>query len=54
MVCAAEQGEHQYQAAAGQLPMLTATLERALAGPLTGPETVWQRNGEPAWLHCRG
>ena len=35
------------------LPMLTATLERALAGPVTGPVTVWSRNGVPAALHCR-
>ena len=33
--------------------MLTATLERALAGPVTGPVTVWSRDGVPAALHCR-
>ena len=33
--------------------MLTATQERAFAGPLTGPVTVWRRNGHPAALHCR-
>ena len=53
MVCEAEQGEEQYQAASGRLPMLTATLERALAGPLTGAKTVWQRNGEAAALHSK-
>ena len=39
---------------AGALPMLTATLERALAGPVTGAVTVRSRNGIPAALHCRG
>ena len=34
--------------------MLTATLERALAGPLTGGVTVWSGHGLPAALHCRG
>ena len=38
------------EAAAGALPMVTATLERALAGPVT----VWSRNGVPAALHCPG
>ena len=33
--------------------MLTATLERALDGPVTGPVTVWSRDGVPAALHCR-
>ena len=52
VVCEAEQSQERFQAAAGQLPMLTATLERALAGPLTGAATVWRRNGEAAALHC--
>jgi len=30
-----------------------ATLERALEGPVTGPVTVWSRDGVPAALHCR-
>ena len=48
------QGRNSFQAAARSLPMLTATLERALAGPVTGPVTVWSRDGMPAALHCRG
>ena len=28
-------------------------LERALAGPLTGAETMWSMKGDPAALHCR-
>ena len=53
MVCETERGRQNFRAAAGPLPMLTATLERALAGPLTGAVTVWSRNGVPAALHCR-
>ena len=52
MVCETELGEEGFQAAGGQLPMLTATLERALAGPLTGAVTVWSRDGVPVGLHC--
>ena len=50
MVCEMARGRANFRAAAGALPMLTATLERALAGPVT----VWSRNGVPAALHCRG
>ena len=53
MVCETELGEANFQAAGGRLPMLTATLDRALAGPLTGDVTVWRRNGDSATLHCR-
>ena len=42
VVCETDRGEENFQAAAGRLPMLTATLERALAGPLTGGATVWR------------
>ena len=35
------------------LPMLTATQERAFAGPVTGAVTVWSRDGVPAALHYR-
>ena len=52
MVCETARGRANFRAAAGTLPMLTAVLERALAGPLTGPVTVWSRNGVPAALHC--
>ena len=53
MVCETARGRANFRAAAGTLPMLTAILERALAGPLTGPVTVWARNGVPAAMHCR-
>ena len=53
MVCETELGEESFQAAGGRLPMLTATLERALSGPLTGGATVWRDNGTTVGLHCR-
>ena len=53
MVCETARGRRNFRAAAGPLPMLTATLERALAGPVTGADTVWSRDGVPAALHCR-
>ena len=53
MVCETGRGERNFQAAAAGLPMLTATLERALAGPLTGAVTVWRSGGVPAGLRCR-
>ncbi len=54
MVCETYLGEESFRAAAGRLPMLTATLERALSGPLTGGATVWRDNGTAVGLHCRG
>ena len=53
MVCETARGRQNFRAAAGALPMLTTTLERALAGPVTGAVTVWSRNGGLAALHCR-
>ena len=53
VVCETARGLYNFRAAAGTLPLLTATLERALAGPVTGPVTVWSRDGVPAALHCR-
>ena len=53
MVCETARGQRNFRAAAGTLPMLTATQERAFAGPVTGPVTVWSRDGMPAALHCR-
>ena len=50
MVCETARGRQNFRAAAGTLPMLTTTL--ALAGPVTGPVTVWSRDGVPAALHC--
>ena len=54
MVCETARARHSFRAAAGTLPMLTATLEGALAGPVTGAVTVWSRDGVPGALHCRG
>ena len=54
MVCETARGRRNFRAAAGPLPMLAATLEQALAGPVTGAVTVWSRDGVPAALHCRG
>ena len=55
MVCETARGRQNFRAAAGTLPMLTTTLELALAlaGPVTGAVTVWSRDGVPAALHCR-
>ena len=53
VVCETGRGQVNFRAAGGTLPMLTAPFERALAGPLTGPVTVWSRNGIPAALHYR-
>ena len=53
MVCETARGRRNFRAAAGTLPMLTATQERAFAGPLTGAVTVWSRDGVPAALHCQ-
>ena len=52
MVCETARGRQNFRAAAGSLPMLTTTLALALAGPVTGPVTVWSRDGVPAALHC--
>ena len=53
MVCETALGRRNFRNAAGTLPMLTTTLERAFAGPVTGAVTVWSRDGVPAALHCR-
>ena len=53
MVCETALGRRNFRAAAGTLPMLATTQERALAGPVTGAVTVWSRGGIPAALHCR-
>ena len=53
VVCETALARRNFEAAAGTLPMLTATLERALEGPVTGAFTVWSRDGVPAALHCR-
>ena len=53
MVCETTRGRLNFRVAADALHMLTATLERILAGPVTGGVTVWSRDGVPAALHCR-
>ena len=53
MVCETALGRQNFRTAGGTLPMLTTTLELALTGPVTGPVTVWSRDGIPAALHCR-
>ena len=54
MVCETELGEENFRHAGGGLPMLTATQERPLAGPLTGAVTVWRDFGAAVGLHCHG
>ena len=53
VVCETDQGEENFRTGGRRLPMPTATQERAFAGPLTGPVTVWRRDGVPAALDCR-
>ena len=53
LVCETDLGEESFRAVGGRLPLLTATLERALTGPLTGGATVRSRDGAPAALHAR-
>ena len=53
MVCETARGRANFQAAAGTLPTLITTLERALEGPVIGAATVWSRDGVPSALHCR-
>ena len=53
MVCETARGRANFRAVADSLPMLSTVLERALAGLLTGPVTVWSSNGIPVALHCR-
>ena len=51
VVCDAAQTEENFLELAGDLPLLTTTMERALAGPLTGSETVWRSPaGQPVEL----
>ena len=53
VVCETDRAEQNFQAAADGLPLLTTTVERALAGPLTGAETAWRDAAGPAELRCR-
>ena len=53
VVCDAQATEENFLALAGELPLLTTTLEQALAGPLTGADTVWRGSSVgPVALHC--
>ena len=52
MACESARGRRIFEASAGTLLMLAATLERALDGQVTGPVTVWGWNGMPTALHC--
>ena len=38
---------------AANMSRVLPSLERALAGPVSRPVTVWSRDGVPAALHCR-
>ena len=54
VVCERERGEENFRAAGSGLPLLTTTVARARAGPLTGAATVWRDSaGRPVALHCR-
>ena len=53
MVCRTERAEDNFREAGEGMPMLTATQERAFAGPLTGNATVWRLDGTQVPLHCR-
>ncbi len=53
MVCDSQQAVEDFLSRAGDLPMLAASMERALQGPLTGAHTVWRSpTGATAELHC--
>ena len=54
VVCDTVRGRRNFRSEARGLPLLTTTLERALAGPLTGAVTVSSADGVPAALHCDG
>ena len=54
LVCDSPETEENYLSLAGDLHLLATTMERALAGPLTGAATVWRSpSGGPVALHCR-
>ena len=54
MVCETARGRANFRSVGSALPMLTTFLGLALAGPLTGPVTVWSRDGAPAALVSGG
>ena len=54
MVCDARRAAESFLEAAGDLPLLATTLDRALEGPISGGATVWRvPSGDPAALHCQ-
>ena len=53
MICETDRGEQNFQAAGNRLAMLTATLERALTGQLSGRATVWRLGGQNTALLCK-
>ena len=54
MVCDTQRVAEIFLAVAGDLPLLAATLEQALAGPISGGAAVWRvPSGDPAALHCQ-
>ena len=53
-VCDNQEIAEIYLSLAPGLPLLAATMERALEGPLTGAATVWRSpSGGPVALHCQ-
>ena len=53
-VCETRIAAERFAAAAGSLPLLSATEASVLRGPLTGDRTVWGAPGEPVSLRCEG
>ena len=54
MVCDTGRAAESFLAVAGDLPLLAATLDQALDGPVSGGATVWRvPSGDPAALHCQ-
>ena len=51
-VCETERGANRFAAAIGPPPMLVATIDAALRGPLIGERTVWVGPQGPVILRC--
>ena len=51
-VCETRIAAERFAAAAGSLPLLSATEASVLRGPLTGERTVWTGSGQPVSLRC--
>ena len=53
MVCDTRQAVEDFLSLAGNLPMLAASMEAALRGPLTGADSVWRSHTDGSVeLHC--